>query len=138
MAEPKTRPTGASVTAFLQGIPDESRRKDGKAIAALMKKATGLKAEMWGTAIVGFGRREISAAGGKTMDWPIVAFSPRAAAFTLYLKLRGLKAADGLLKKLGRHKTGGGCLYITRMADIDLAVLERLVKESAAAVSLKG
>ena len=137
MAEPKTRPTGASVTAFLQAITDDTRRKDAKAIASLMTRATGLKAEMWGTAIVGFGRREIPSAGGKTIDWPIVAFSPRATAFTLYLKLRGLKAADGLLKQLGRHKTGGGCLYITRLADIDPAVLERLIKESAAAASLK-
>lgn len=101
-----------------------------------MEKATGDKAAMWGTAIVGCGSHPIVYANGDVLDWPIAAFSPRKAALTIY----GTKAAPKfarLIKKLGKHKMGGGCLYIKKLADVDETVLEELIKTSALASKAK-
>lgn len=126
MAEPKTRPTKESVTEFFSRLDDEPRRQDCATIVRLMKKATGAKAVMWGTSIVGFGTRQIPGAGGKMMDWPLIAFSPRKNDLTLYVGL-GRGNYGPLLDKLGKHKAGKGCLYIKRLADVDVAVLEKLL-----------
>lgn len=122
MAEPKTKPTKESVAKFIAAIEHEQRRKDAKAVEKIMRDVTGEKAVMWGAAIVGYGSYKSS-----TGDWPRVAFSPRKANLVLYI-LSGLKEAPPLLKKLGKHKVGGGCLYINKMEDVDEATLRELVK----------
>ncbi len=122
MAEPKTKPTKASVAAFLSAVEHEGRRKDAKAVDKMMRDVTGKKPVMWGTGIVGYGSYET-----KSGDWPRVAFAPRKANLVLYI-LSGVKEAPALLKKLGKHKVGGGCLYISNVADVDQAVLRALVK----------
>lgn len=122
MAEPKTKPTKESVAAFLSAVEHERRRKDAKAVDKIMREVTGKKPVMWGTAIVGYGSYETN-----TGDWPRVAFSPRKTSLVLYI-LGGVKEAPALLKKLGKHKVGGGCLYINKMDDVDEATLRELVK----------
>lgn len=129
MAENKTQRTTASVAAFMDSIDDPQRQRDARALAALMRKATGEKPAMWGTSIVGFGSTTYQGSGGRTVDWFPVGFSPRKAALVLYL-MGGLKANAGLLKELGPHKIGGGCLYLRRLDEIDAKVLMRLIKRS--------
>ena len=131
MAEPKTRPTKASVADFLAAVPDEQRRKDCLAVEKLMRKATGAKPVMWGTSIVGFGAYTYTDARGKSNDWPIVGFSPRKNDLTLYL-MPGFKCREALLSKLGKHKTGVACLYLKRLADVDATVLEEIIAQSVA------
>ena len=134
MAELKTKETTASVAKFLNAIPDEQRRKDCKAIAALMRNATGKPPKMWGTSIVGFGKYQYQgrSQGG---EWFVLGFSPRSANLTLYL-LAGPKNNKPLLKKLGKHSLGGSCLYIKRLADVDTDVLEQLISWAADAAPL--
>jgi hypothetical protein len=121
---PKTRPTGASVTAFLNAIPVERIRKDARAVAALLKRITGEKARLWGKSIVGYGSYE-----SRTGDWPLAAFAPRKGRVTLYLAM-GFTAGPALLKKLGRHQAGQSCLHLTSLSDVNLVVLEELVRQS--------
>jgi len=130
MDEPKTKPTAESVTAFLAKVADDERRADCKTVARLMKAATGAAPKMWGASIVGFGNAPVVYADGRTMDWPAVAFSPRKGDLTLYVKL-GRDGQAALLKKLGKHKAGKGCLYIKSLADVDLAVLEKIIAGAA-------
>jgi len=129
MAANKTQRTDASVAAFLAAIPDPRRQRDAKALAALIRKATGEKPAMWGTSIVGYGQTTYEGSNGRTVDWFPVGFSPRKAALVLYL-MGGLKANADLLAKLGPHKVGGGCLYLTRFEEIDTDVLVRLIRRS--------
>ena len=136
MAELKTQRTKASVTAFLSKIDDPDRRKDARALAALFRKATRKAPVMWGPAIVGYGEMTYVGRSGRSGVWPPVAFSPRKAALTLNL-MGGLKAHAPLLKQLGAHKVGGGCLYIRRLADVDTKVLSRLIAKSNATNSAK-
>ncbi len=131
MAEPKTQRTKASVTAFLAAITDPDRRKDARTLAALFRKATRKAPAMWGTAIVGYGEISYQGASGRSGIWFPVGFSPRKAALTIYL-MGGIKAHPDLLKQLGPHKLGGGCLYLKRLADVETAVLARLVAKSMA------
>jgi hypothetical protein len=126
MPEPKTKPEKASVTAFIAKIADEDRRKDCTALVKLMSAATGEKPRMWGSSIVGFGSYPLRYASGREVDWPVVAFSPRKGALVLY-NVAGLDEFATLGKKLGKHTTGKGCLYIQRLEDIDQVVLKRLV-----------
>ena len=136
MAENKTQPTGTSVAAFVSAIADETRRADAKALVKLMQGATGEKAKMWGTAIIGFGSYHYTYDSGREGDMPLVGFSPRKAATVLYLKL-GAGGSEALLAKLGKHTTGKGCLYIKKLADVDLKVLESLIAKSVAAMRAK-
>lgn len=129
MAELKTHRTKASVAAFLKGIQDPEQRKDAKALAALIRKVTGETPAMWGTAIVGYGEMTYAGSNGRTVDWFPVGFSPRKTALTLYL-MGGLRTHTELLKDLGRHRVGGGCLYLPRLADVNSAVLARLIAAS--------
>ena len=134
MAELKTKRTAHSVDAFLRGLKDEQRQKDCRTVAALMKRVTGKKPEMWGPSIVGFGSYHYKGASGREGDWFLTGFSPRKQNLTLYL-ISGFKGAEGLLKKLGRHsKSGGSCLYLKSLADVDLEVLRQLVERSVAAI----
>lgn len=125
MAEPKTKRTGASVTAFLDTVENETRRADAKVVLKLMKAATGEKAEMWGPSIIGFGSYKTP-----TGDWPRLGFSPRKANLVLYLSSDYPQHA-ALMKKLGKHKTSVACLYINKLADVDMGVLEELITRSA-------
>ena len=129
MAENKTQRTDASVEEFLNTIPDETRRKDAFVILDLMRQATGAEGKMWGSSIVGFGERHYHYASGREGDWFVVGFSPRKQAMTLYLSYGDIQKFS-LLSKLGKHKTGKGCLYINKLADVDLAVLKELIHNS--------
>ena len=128
--ELKTKETNASVEDFLNTVEKESVRDDCRKIADLMSAATGAEPKMWGTNIVGFGSRTLKYASGRELDWMIVGFSPRKANITLYLS-SGEKWNEELLAKLGKHKTGMGCLYFKRLSDVDEKVLEELINESA-------
>jgi Domain of unknown function (DU1801) len=129
MAENKTQRTRASVAAFLAAIPDHDRQRDARALAALMRKATGERPAMWGPSIVGYGQTTYQGSKGREVDWFPVGFSPRKAALVLYL-MGGLKVHGSLLAALGPHKVGGGCLYLSRLEAIDSKVLLRLIQLS--------
>ncbi|MEW6074310.1 MAG: DUF1801 domain-containing protein [Planctomycetota bacterium] len=129
MAENKTKATTASVREFLDAIPDERRREDCRALAEMMRKATRAEPKMWGPGIVGFGDYHYVHDSGREGDWFLAGFSPRKQNLTLYL-MGGLSDQDRLLAKLGKHKTGKGCLYIDALADIDLAALRELIQQS--------
>ncbi|MEH1055924.1 DUF1801 domain-containing protein [Micromonospora sp. CPCC 206171] len=131
MATLKTAPTTASVDDFLAAVPDETRRRDAIAVRDLMRRVTGEPPTMWGDAIVGFGQRHLRYASGRELDWFLVGFSPRKAATTLYLG-EEFPEKEQLLARLGRHTVGKGCLYVKRLADVDLDVLTELVRASVA------
>jgi hypothetical protein len=125
MAEPKTRPTDASVPEFIEAIPDPEQRADAAVICDLMQEVTGQPPVLWGRSIVGFG----STPYGGTSEWPLVGFSPRSRELTLYI-MPGFTQYTKLLQRLGKHKTGRACLYIKRLADVDLETLRELVAAS--------
>jgi hypothetical protein len=136
MAENKTKETKVSVTAFIAGITDEARRADAKALVKLMQETTGEKPKMWGPSIIGFGSYHYKYESGREGDMPLTGFSPRKAATVVY-SMTGFDGAEGLLAKLGKHTTGGGCLYIKKLADVDQKVLAAMVAKSAAATRAK-
>jgi hypothetical protein len=126
----KTKETTANVIDFIKAIPDEQKRKDSQIILKLMEKATKEKPKLWGSSIVGFGNvRYRSPASGREVDWFRIGFSPRKANLTLYL-VTNIKELAEPLKKLGKHKTGGGCLYINKLDDVDMKVLEKMINDS--------
>ncbi len=127
MAELKTKKTESSVDIFLKKISDIQKQKDAYTLVELMEKATKTKAKMWGSAIIGFGDRHLTYASGRELDWFIMGFSPRKQNFALYLS--GAVEQEVLLKKLGKYKTGQGCLYITTIAGVDLNVLKEIIKK---------
>lgn len=130
MAELKTKATTNSVTDFLDKVEPESKRKEGYRLLELFKKATGREPVMWGTSIIGFGKYHYkSERSSQEADWMMVGFSPRKAKLSLYV-LNGSKEVEALLPKLGKHKAAVGCLYINKLADVDEAVLEELVRKS--------
>lgn len=129
MAENKTKATKTSVTEFINSIEDQQKRADTKKVAAMMRKATGKRARMWGSSIVGYGTYHYKYASGREGDFMIAGFSPRKQALTVYI-LAGFKRFDTLMGKLGKYKTGKSCLYIKRLSDIDEKVLEKLIGES--------
>lgn len=129
MAEAKTKPTKASVTQFLNKIPDAARREDCFAIAKMMEEITGSKPQMWGPSIVGFGTYHYKYASGHEGDWPLTGFSPRKQDLTLYLMI-GFDKYDELMSQLGKHKKSKACLYIKRLSDIHVPTLKKLIKVS--------
>ncbi len=129
MAELKTKLNKSSVTKFLNGIKDETKRKDAFAILKMMQKVTKEKPKMWGSSIVGFGSYHYKGACGREGDWMLIGFSPRAQNLTLYILRGGAGHYETLLKKLGKHKVGGGCLYINKLADVDASVLAKLIAQ---------
>lgn len=129
MAELKTKKNDGDVAGFLSAIEPERRRKDAEAILALMKRVTKHKPAMWGTSIIGFGTYRYKYASGREGDWFLVGFSPRKQNLTVYI-MSGFEGYDALLARLGKYKTGKACLYINRIDDINLDVLEELVRES--------
>ena len=115
--------------AFLNSVPDEKKRRDSFTILELMKKVTGKEPEMWGDSIVGFGEYHYNYASGREGDWFLTGFSPRVENLTLYI-MAGFDQYDTLLSKLGKHSTGKSCLYIKKIEDIEMDVLEELVRRS--------
>ncbi len=130
MAENKTKPTKLSVAAFINGLTDQARRADAKALVKLMQSASGEKPQMWGPSIIGFGSYHYRYDSGREGDMPLVGFSPRKAATVLY----GMGEGKALLAKLGKHTTGKGCVYIKKLADVDQQVLAAMVAKSVAAM----
>ena len=127
--ELKTKVNDASVEGFLNSVTDEQKRVDCFEILRLMEQVTNEKPKMWGPSIVGFGSYHYKGASGREGDWMLTGFSPRKANLTLYI-MGGFDLHQDLLKKLGKHKTGGGCLYIKKLDDVDKEVLKELVAES--------
>jgi hypothetical protein len=128
LAQIKTKETDSSVDDFINSVPNEQKRKDSFALIKMMQKATKAPPKMWGSSIIGFGNmRYKSPTSGREVDWLKIGFSPRKANLTVYL-VGGMNSYESLLKKLGKHKTGGGCLYINKLEDVDTKVLEELVK----------
>lgn len=131
MAELKTKPSGQSVAAFLEAVDNEARKRDAHTLNAMMERITGEKGVMWGPSIVGFDTYHYKYASGREGDWMITGFSPRKAALSVYI-MPGFSEYAALMAKLGKHKTGKSCLYINKLADIDLDVLEEIVTKSVA------
>lgn len=131
MAENKTQATTASVAEYLAAIEDETRRRDCEALAALMTKLAKAPATMWGTGIVGFGSYHYKYDSGREGDSCVVGFAARKGDISVYL-VAGFEGQAALLAQLGRFKTGKVCLYIRKLADIDLKVLEQLIAGSIA------
>ncbi|OGU58763.1 MAG: hypothetical protein A2X64_00545 [Ignavibacteria bacterium GWF2_33_9] len=129
MAEIKTKVNDASVEEFINSAATEKKREDGFILLDLFKKVTGKEPKMWGPSIIGFGKYHYKSERSKQEgDWPIVGFSPRKAAISLYLM--GDKRSEALREKLGKHKMGAGCLYVNKLADVDLRALEELIRHS--------
>ena len=113
----------------MNSIDDGQKRKDARKVAAMMRKATGKRAKMWGSSIVGYGNYHYKYASGREGDFMIAGFSPRKQALTVYI-LAGFKRFEELMGKLGTYKTGKSCLYIKRLSDVDEEVLQKLIDES--------
>lgn len=129
-SEAKTRPTAVSVAEFIAAVPDPRRRAEAEVIDALHRRVTGMDPAMWGPSIIGYGSYHYRYDSGREGDMCRAGFSPRKAAMTVYLMgnyVSRQAEADALFARLGKHKTGASCLYIAKLADIDLAVLEELV-----------
>ena len=129
MAELKTKVNDASVEDFLKGVTHEKRREDSFKVLELMQRVTEESPKMWGKSIVGFGSYTYKYASGREGDWPLTGFSPRKQALTLYI-MAGFERYDELMEKLGKYKTGKSCLYVKKLEDVDMNVLEELVKAS--------
>lgn len=125
MSENKTKPTKSSVTAFLNKVKDGQMREDCFAILEMMRLATREEPVMWGSAIIGFGTFHYVYESGREGDTVVIGFSPRKDSISIYL-MGGLKPIEQELAKLGKHKTGKGCLYVKCLADVNGAVLKRI------------
>lgn len=128
MAELKTKQNEASVNDFINSIAEEQKRKDLDAIKDLMEKATKAKAKMWGPAIIGFGDKVLVYDSGRKLDWFIMGFSPRKQNIALYIN-GAVSNNQDLLKRLGKYKTGKGCLYINKLSEVDLDVLKEIIQK---------
>ncbi|MGZ8557044.1 MAG: DUF1801 domain-containing protein [Chitinophagaceae bacterium] len=130
LAEIKTKPTSANVEDFINTIKDEQKRKDSFVLLEMMKKASGEEPVLWSSSIIGFGsKRYKSPTSGREVDWLRIGFSPRKANLSLYISIDIKEHADAL-KKLGKHKTGVGCLYINKLEEIDIKVLKGMIDAS--------
>ena len=129
LVEIKTKQTSSSVESFINSITDEQKRKDSQVILKLMEKATKEEPKMWGSSMIGFGKlRYKSPATGREVDWFKIGFSPRKANLSLHLI--DLQRHADALTKLGKHKTGSGCVYINKLDDVDIKVLEKMIAAS--------
>lgn len=136
MAEQKTKPTKVSVAGFVAAVPDERRRAECRQLLKVMKAATGKRPVMWGPSIIGYGAYHYKYASGHEGDCCLAGFSPRKQAMSVYI-LAGFARFAPLLKRLGKHKKGVGCLYISRLSDIDLDVLEELIRASVSEIETR-
>ena len=127
LAEIKTKQTSQSVEGFINTVKEDQKRTDSFVLLELMKKESGEDAKMWGTSIIGFGnKRYKSPTSGREVDWFLIGFSPRKANLTLYLMINHKEHEDAI-KRLGKHKTDGGCIYINKLEDIDLNNLKGII-----------
>jgi hypothetical protein len=130
LAEIKTKQTSQSVEGFINTVKEDQKRTDSFVLLELMKKESGEDAKMWGTSIIGFGnKRYKSPTSGREVDWFLIGFSPRKANLTLYLMINHKEHEDAI-KRLGKHKTDGGCIYINKLEDIDLNILKGIINAS--------
>lgn len=130
VAEIKTKPTDHNVEDYINSVSDEQKRKDSFTILRLMEKISGETPKMWGASMIGFGDlRYKSPATGREVDWFKIGFAPRKANLSLHLAV-DLSAHADALQKLGKHKTGSGCLYINKLEDIDIKILEEIIKDA--------
>lgn len=130
LVEIKTKPTAASVSDFINAVADEQKRKDCFVLLEIMKKATGEEPVLWSNSIIGFGNKRYKSPNtGREVDWLRIGFAPRKANLSLYISV-GIQEHAAALEKLGKHKTGVGCLYINKLADIDLKVLKQMIAAS--------
>ena len=129
MPENKTKATNVSVSAYIEGLTDATRRSEARELMEVMQRASGEKPKLWGPSIVGFGSYHYKYDSGREGDMPLISFSPRKAAMVLYSMLAHAEA-KAVLAKLGKHTTGKGCLYIKKLADVDKTVLETLIKNA--------
>jgi hypothetical protein len=127
LVEIKTKPTSANVEDFINNVKDEQKRKDSFVLLEMMKKATGEEPILWSSSVIGFGnKRYKSPTSGREVDWLRIGFSPRKTNLSLYISA-GIKEHAAALKKLGKHKTGVGCLYINKLEDVDIKILEKMI-----------
>jgi hypothetical protein len=131
MAENKTKPTSADVGGFLDAVPNEQRRADGKRICAMMERLSGEPPVLWGPSIVGFGHCRYRHDSGREGEMPRIGFSPRASELVLYLT-DDYSRHQALMDRLGKHRTGKSCLYVKKLSDVDEAVLEALIADTLA------
>ena len=129
MAENKTKPTRASVIRFINAVKDEQTQRDCKRLIEIMRAVSKEKPQMWGPSIVGFGRYHYKYASGREGDSLRIGFSPRKTNISVYM-VTGLSLAKEALQKLGKFKTGGGCLYIKRLSDVDETQLAKILETS--------
>jgi hypothetical protein len=131
LAEIKTKETESSVEDFINAVKDEEKRKDSFTLVKLMQKATKEKPKMWGSSLIGFGNLIYKSPNtGREVAWFKMGFSPRKANLSIHLAM-DIKKQAAELKKLGKHKTGVGCLYINKLADVDVKVLEKMINDAA-------
>jgi hypothetical protein len=135
MAENKTKATDVDVEEFILKVDNDVRREDSFKIAALFKSISGCEPKMWGPTIIGFGEYHYKYESGHEGNMPVAAFSPRKDSLVFYFS--NFEGRDRLLEKLGKHKEGKACVYVKKLADIDLSVLEEITKASIADVSAK-
>jgi hypothetical protein len=129
MAEIKTKPGKENVEDFLNNIKEEQKRKDSIVLLDMMEKISGEKPIVWGGSMIGFGNLHVKSASGREVDWFRIGFAPRKANISLYLTCN-IQRHEAALKKLGKHKTGVGCLYINKISDVDLKTLEEIIAAS--------
>ncbi len=127
-AEPKTKPTDASVPDFIAAVESPVRAADAAVVCALLSEISGEPPILWGPSIIGFG-----SARGPTGDWPVIAFSPRKDKLVFYGLRGGAEGAEARLASLGKHSTKGGCIYVKKLADVDMGVLRALATGAVAA-----
>lgn len=131
LVEIKTKPTSISVIDFINKIDEEQKRNDSLVLLKMMQKATGEEPILWGSSIIGFGnKRYKSPATGREVDWLRIGFSPRKANLSLYISVN-IQEQAAALAKLGKHKTGVGCLYINKLEDVNLKILEGMIATAA-------
>lgn len=136
MAEAKFKPAETSVGEFLTALDDPRRRAESKTLVEMMTRITGQKPRLWAYGIVGFGEYHYKYASGREGDSPLAAFSPRKADLSIYLSAHDdVDERDALLARLGKHRMGKGCLYVKRLDQVDLAVLEQLVRNAMRAAT---
>tara|TARA_R110000868_G_scaffold94728_1_gene261094 strand:+ start:963 stop:1385 length:423 start_codon:yes stop_codon:yes gene_type:complete len=136
MAEMKTKATTASVSTFLKAVENPVRRADALAVKDLMSRITGWRPRMWGPSMIGFGQYHYKYDSGREGDLFVTGFSPRKASLVIYI-MPGYRDYGPLMAKLGKLKTGKSCLYINKLADVDLKVLETLIRKSVAYMKKK-
>ncbi len=130
MAELKTVPTKNSIKKFLDNVENEKKREDSYALLKLFKKTTGEKPVLWGNSIIGFGKYHYkSERSAQEGDWPLTGFSPRKQNLTIYI-MPGFGDLSDLLNKLGKHKTSVSCLYINKLEDVNIGILEKIIQKS--------